>query len=48
MVLRKNMHQLEDIITFIAQMNSKKLQDSWCDDIELFIDYDIIELDDKN
>lgn len=43
MMLHANMRQLEIIITFAAQQYSTASHDSWYDDGELFIDFDISE-----
>lgn len=43
MVLHKKMRQLEVIINFPARQYSTNLQETWCNDIELFIDYDRTE-----
>ena len=40
MRLHEGMQTLEVLVEFHAHFNKTHLNNSWCDDIELFIDYD--------
>lgn len=44
MVLRNNMRELEVLIEFSASKNRSNKKSNMCDDIELFIEYDIEEV----
>ena len=43
MVLHENMQELEVLVKFSAHSNKTTTKRSWCDDIELFIDYSTLE-----
>jgi len=40
MVLERDMHEPEVIVNVNAYKNEDNDQKSWCEDIEIFIDYD--------
>jgi hypothetical protein len=39
--LKEDMQELEVVVTFNADNNKSNNENNWCDNIELFIDYDM-------
>ncbi len=41
MKLQKDMDKLQVIVKFNAHTNESNIESIWCDNIELFVDYDV-------
>lgn len=46
MVLKKQMKELELIVKFSANTDKSNIKNIWCDDIELFLEYDTTKFND--
>jgi hypothetical protein len=42
MKLQKDMHELQVTVKFNAHINENHIESIWCDNIKLFIDYDVL------